>query len=110
MRFPKVTLLSLLFSLGAVHTTPLSRDTGKASLTVSTKVNTVGVGNIVERDRARIQALQHVSGSNSIGLGQVNVSNAMFYYTAQVGVGTPPAYRTFISRSCLVSCQADEIF
>lgn len=100
MHFPNVPLLSfLLFSLGTVRARPLSRDTGKASLTLSTKVNTAGVGNVIERDQARVQSLIYASLSATSN-GPVNLSNSVVFYTAQVGVGTPPAYRTFVSCSC----------
>ncbi|KAG9312020.1 aspartic peptidase domain-containing protein [Chiua virens] len=74
------------------------RDTGKTTLSISTKINTVGVGNIVERDRARIQSLKFAPRHDPAGTGPelLNVSNGIVYYTAQVGVGTPPAYHTLL--------------
>ncbi|KAF8448673.1 aspartic peptidase domain-containing protein [Boletus edulis BED1] len=97
MCFPTMTLLSsLLLSLGFVHASPLSRDTGKASLTISTKINTVGASQLVEKERARIQSLKYASHDNSSGSGSFNASNKVIFYTAEVGVGTPPTSRTLL--------------
>ncbi|KAF8452923.1 aspartic peptidase domain-containing protein [Boletus edulis BED1] len=96
MYFPTITLLSsLLLSSGFVHASPLSRDTGKASLTISIKINTVGVGQLVEKERARIQSLKYATHDSS-GRGSFNVSNYGVFYTAEVGVGTPPTYHTLL--------------
>lgn len=91
-------LLLLVLSLSAVHASPLRRDTGKASLAMSTKINAAGVSNLVETDQARVQSLLNTVGTSS---QPVNVPNKVFFYTVEVGVGTPPAYRTFVIYSCL---------
>ncbi|KAG8221341.1 aspartic peptidase domain-containing protein [Butyriboletus roseoflavus] len=86
-------LLLLLFSLSAVDAIPLTRDTGKASLAMSTKINTAGVSNVVQTDLARMQSLLSTVGTSS---GPVSVPNKVFFYTAEVGVGIPPTYHTLL--------------
>lgn len=92
-----MSLLSfLLLSLGAVHASPLSRDTGKANLAISTKINTAGVTNFVYQDRARIESFRQSSYPSRRSGDSGNITNNILFYTVEVGVGTPPAYRTFV--------------
>lgn len=83
--------------MGAVHASPVSRAMGKAALKFSTKINATGFNNLVKKDQARAQALRqlpHLS-ERSASKGSVSATNAAVFYTAEVGVGTPPTYRTF---------------
>lgn len=97
-----MSLLSfLLLSLGAVHASPLRRDTGKVNLAISTKINSVGITNIVEMDRARILSMTQPSYLTRRSNDSINATNNVFFYAVEVGVGTPPAYRTFAIYPCL---------
>ena len=92
---PGRSLLScLLLAFGGVLASPVSRDTGKATLKFSRGFSTSGSSNLAQKDRARVQAFvqrPHLSQrSASTGSGSVSVANAAVYYTAEVGVGTPP--------------------
>jgi len=86
---PSKTLLSLLFvSLSAVHASPLTRRTGKVTLDFATRINGLGTLSIVEKDRARAQAMKQTSqlGKRSMSFA---VTNTALVYTAEVGVGNP---------------------
>ncbi|KAG8220707.1 aspartic peptidase domain-containing protein [Butyriboletus roseoflavus] len=87
-------LLLLLFSLSAVHASPLTRDTGMASLAMSTKINMAGVSDVVQMDLARVQSM--VGTLTSSEPWAVNIPNKIFSYTAEIGVGTPPTYHTLV--------------
>ena len=89
--FPSKALLSLiLISLAAVDASPLSRSTGKATLSFATRINENGVTNIAEKDRARAQALKDAAHLGKRAAPEsVSVTNAVVTYTAQVGVGSP---------------------
>ncbi|KAG8221342.1 acid protease [Butyriboletus roseoflavus] len=96
--FPKNLLLFLLLAPGAAHTSSVSRDTGKATLKFSTEIDAAGFDNLVEKDRARAQALRQLPhfSERSISRRSVSATNAAVFYTAEVGVGTPPTYHTLL--------------
>lgn len=91
---PSKTLFSLIILTlsTAVDASPrpLSRQTGKATLGFTTKINARGIVNVVETDRARAQALRQVGQlGNGKSSALFNVANSAFFYTAEVGVGEP---------------------
>ncbi|KAG8221352.1 acid protease [Butyriboletus roseoflavus] len=88
--FPSKTLLPLiLIALSAVDASPLSRGSGKTTLSFATEINGRGTLNIVEKDRARAQAMKQAAhlGKRSPSLP---ITNSGVTYTAEVGVGNPP--------------------
>ncbi|KAH0829210.1 acid protease [Lanmaoa asiatica] len=99
--FPKnvLSFLLLAFAPGvAVHASSVGRDTGKATLKFSTKIITAGFSNLVEKDRARAQALKqlpHLTERSASGRS-VSATNAAMFYTAEVGVGTPSTNHTLL--------------
>ena len=94
--FPsRVLLLVFLISLAAVDASPLSRSSGKGTLSFATRINKSGELNIAEKDRARAQALKDTAHlSKRAILPSANVTNTAMWYTAQVGIGIPPTYCT----------------
>ena len=58
--FLKVLWSFLLLNFATVQVSPVRRDTGKATLKISTKINTTGFSNLVEKDRAREIGRAHV--------------------------------------------------
>ena len=94
--FPsKVLLLHVLISLASVDASPLSRSTGKGTLSFATRTNKSGALNIAEKDRARAQALKDTAHlSKRAVVSSINATNAGVLYTAQVGFGSPPTYCT----------------
>ena len=99
--FPSKALLSLvLISLSVADASPLSRRTGKTTLSFATRINESGTLNIVEKDRARAQAFKN-AGHLDKRAESISVTNAQITYTAQVGVGSP-------ATDCLwISCWSD---
>ena len=100
--FPSKTLLSLtLIAFSLVDASPLSRHTGKNTLSVARRVNErkSGTLSIAEIDRARAQA-KIQGGKLSKRDESVSVTNTAVTYTAQVGVGNPPTSCTWISCYC----------
>lgn len=90
--FLKVLLSILLSGFSAVDGNLVSRDTGKATLKIFTKINAAGFSNLVEKDRARAQALKqlpHLRGRTASS-SSFSAANAAVFYTTEVGVGTPP--------------------
>ncbi|KAG2363192.1 aspartic peptidase domain-containing protein [Suillus spraguei] len=61
-----------------------------AALKLAVRINTYGIKNIVDADRARIQALR-AGGSSS-----VNATNVGMLYIADIGVGSPATYHTLL--------------
>ena len=94
--FPsRVLLLLTLISLAAVDASPLSRSSGKGTLSFATRINKSGELNIAEKDRARAQALKDTAHlSKRAVVSSINVTNEAVSYTAQVGIGSPPTYCT----------------
>jgi saccharopepsin len=92
---PSNTLLSLvLIALTAVGANPVSRRTGKATLSFATKINGRGTLNIVEKDRARAQTMKQADQLGKRSTSQTfSVANNGVTYTADVGIGNPPAIR-----------------
>ncbi|KAG1721420.1 acid protease [Suillus lakei] len=62
-----------------------------AILKLAVRINSAGIKNVAAADRARAQALLQDSGSSSI-----SATNGVVIYTAEVGVGSPPAYYTLL--------------
>ena len=94
--FPsKGLLLLILISLSVVDASPLSRRTGKTTLSLATRINESGTLTIVERDRARAQAFKNADHLRKSG-ESISVTNAQVIYTAQVGVGSPATECTWI--------------
>ena len=88
--FPSKVLSLILICLAAVDASPLSRRTGKATLSFTTRINENGVANIAEKDRARAQALKNAAHLGKRTASEsISVTNAVVTYTAQVGVGSP---------------------
>ena len=96
--FLEVLWSLLLLDFGTVQASVVSRDTGKATLKISTKINTTGFSNLVEKDRARAQALKQLPHlrERTASSGSFSATNAAVFYTAEVGVGTPPTNRMFV--------------
>ncbi|KAF8547620.1 acid protease [Imleria badia] len=95
--FPFKALLSLvLVSLSVVDAGPLSRRTGKTTLSFATRIDERGTQNIVEKDRARAQAFKNADRSVGKGLESISITNAQVIYTAQVGVGSPATDYTLL--------------
>lgn len=89
--FPFYALLSLvLTTLAAVDASAVSRSTGKATLSFATKINEHGALSIVEKDRARVQAMKQLDRSENHATHSVHIENSVVSYTAQVGIGNPP--------------------
>jgi hypothetical protein len=99
---PSKAFLSLiLVTLTAVDAYPASRRTGKATLRFSTKISQRGTLNIVEQDRARAQAMKQVGQLGKRSTSQsFSVANAVYVYTTEVGVGSPPTNCMWITRDC----------
>lgn len=96
--FPSKILLSLiLVSLAAVEAGPVSRSTGKAALSFATRINASGTLSVVERDRARAQALKN-PGHLERRSTTFSITNAVVTYTTQVGVGSPATVCMWIIR------------
>ncbi|KAF8551965.1 acid protease [Imleria badia] len=94
--FPSKALLSLvLISLSVVDANPLSRRTGKTTLNFATRINESGTLNVVEKDRARAQALKN-AGHLGKRAESISITNAQVTYTAQVGVGSPATDYTLL--------------
>lgn len=92
---PKNLLSCLFFFFSGVRASAVNRDTGKATLKFSTGISTAAFSNLAEKDRARAKALTqlpHLS-KRSARSRSVSGTNAAVFYTAEVGVGTPPTYR-----------------
>ncbi|KAG9312018.1 acid protease [Chiua virens] len=92
MKFSKSLLSLLLLPLGTISVDAVHRGFGRAILKFSTAINTTGFSNLAEKDRARANALiqlPHASEHN-VKRGSVTATNAAVYYTAEVGIGTPP--------------------
>ncbi|KAG9310078.1 aspartic peptidase domain-containing protein [Chiua virens] len=91
---PSKTILSLiLVALSTVDASPLTRHSGKATLSFARKVGERSTLNVVEKDRARVQAMKQAS-HNGKRSGSLSATNTGFWYTASVGVGQPPTYYT----------------
>lgn len=87
--FPSKAFLSLIFiALSAVDASPLSRRSGKATLSFATKISERGTLSVVEKDRTRAQAMKQTGqlGKRSTSF---SVTNTAVTYTAEVGVGNP---------------------
>ena len=96
--FPSKALLSLiLIALTAVDASPLSRRTGKATLSFATKINKRGTLNIAEQDRARAQAMKQ-AGQLRKRSASFSITDTGVSYTAEVGVGNPPTSCMWITR------------
>ncbi|KAG9307905.1 aspartic peptidase domain-containing protein [Chiua virens] len=87
----KGILFLILVTSSAVDATPLTRHSGKAALSFATRIHERGTLNVVEKDRARVQAMKQAShnGKRSASLSATNTDVS---YTASVGVGQPPTY------------------
>jgi saccharopepsin len=87
--FPSKTFLLLIFiALSAVDASPLSRLTGKATLSFATKISERSTLSIVEKDRARVQAMKQTGqlGKRSTSF---SITNTGVTYNAEVGIGDP---------------------
>ncbi|KAF8448674.1 family A1 protease [Boletus edulis BED1] len=94
--FHSKALLSLiLISSAVVDASPLSRSTGKATLSFATRINESGTLNIVDKDRARAQAFKNADHLGKRD-GSISVTNSAVTYTAQVGVGNPATEYTLL--------------
>ena len=82
---PKAFLSLILVNLAVADSGPVSRSTGKATLSFSQKIIENDKVSIAEKDRARAQALKNAVCERS---SSFNVTNAVVTYTAQVGVGS----------------------
>ncbi|KAG1820852.1 aspartic peptidase domain-containing protein [Suillus subaureus] len=86
-----LTLPALAFLSLSASALPHARTASStAALKLAVRVNSYGIKNIAAADRARIQALQ-ADGSSS-----VNITNTGTTYTANIGVGNPATYYTFL--------------
>ena len=97
--FLKVLWSFLLLNFATVQVSPVRRDTGKATLKISTKSIPLALETLV-KDQARAQALkqlphlrEHTSSSRSF-----SATNAAVFYMAEVGVGTPPPDKPYVCR------------
>ncbi|KAF8551967.1 acid protease [Imleria badia] len=97
---PKVLLSFLLLNLPALHA---SGDASRGTLKISTKINTTGFSNLVDKDRARAHALtqlhhlrERTTTSSGTSRRSLSAMNAAVFYTAEIGVGTPPTYHTLL--------------
>ena len=96
MFLSKGLLSLLLITLSVVDASPLSRRTGKTTLSFATRINESGTLNIVDKGRARVQAFKntdHLSKRAKF----INATNVQLLYTAQVGVGSPATECKWIS-------------
>ncbi|KAG6373247.1 acid protease [Boletus reticuloceps] len=88
--FSSHTFLSLLLiACTAVDASLVSRSTGKATLPFMTKLNERRSLHIVDADRTRVQAMSQTGHLKKRDMPEVGITNAMFIYTAEVGVGDP---------------------
>lgn len=87
----KALLIIIPVSLIAVDASPVSRSTGKLTLSFSARINKGGTLSVIEKDRARAQPLKNPDhrGRHSKSF---SVTNAGVAYTAQVGVGSPATH------------------
>ena len=100
--FPSKTFLSLLLvTFSLVDASPLSRHTGRNTLSIARRISErkSGTLSIAEIDRARARA-KIQAGKLGKRDESVSVTNAFVGYTAQVGVGNPPTSCTWISCYC----------
>lgn len=99
--FPSKALFSLtLVTLVVTLTEAVSvgRRTGKATLSFATRINGLGDRNLAEMDHARVQALLRQGGGGQVAKRSApedGITNNMFSYLAQVGVGSPPTNCTW---------------
>ncbi|KAJ7758982.1 aspartic peptidase domain-containing protein [Mycena maculata] len=86
-------LLSLRVAAG-----PLVIDHSFVNLAISRRFNFTGTASLVERDLARIQAIQsHKSGIASRAVASEPINNQVVSYVASVGVGSPATtYRRIV--------------
>ncbi|KAG1851515.1 aspartic peptidase domain-containing protein [Suillus tomentosus] len=88
------SLLALLapafFSLSASALPHPRTASSPATLKLAVRINSYGIKNIAAADRARIQARQ--AGASS----SISVTNDVMFYTADIGVGSPPTYYTVL--------------
>jgi saccharopepsin len=94
--FPSKTFLLLIFiALSAVDASPLSRLTGKATLSFATKISERSTLSIVEKDRARVQAMKQTGqlGKRSTSF---SITNTGVTYNAEVGIGDPATTYTLL--------------
>ena len=89
MFLSKVLLTSILVSLTAVDASPLSRSTGKATLSIAARFNPSGTLNVVERDRAHVESFKNADYLGKRSTTAIGVTNAVMWYTAQIGIGSP---------------------
>ncbi|KAH7913162.1 acid protease [Hygrophoropsis aurantiaca] len=82
-------LLSLLAVLSSTNAHSLKRDSGKTTLRLATKFNTLGVNNIAEADRARAQQLRQAATATKRDGTSVAINDNSVNYVASVGVGEP---------------------
>lgn len=91
--FPTSSLFGLvLAAVSLVSAQPTTLDTNKFTLAFAAKVNTSGIVNLPQADRARIAFLRtNVQARDSVKRGGVgfSVQNTAVTYTASVGVGSP---------------------
>ena len=93
--FPSKPLLTLILviSFTALDASPLRRSTGKATLGFTTRIKGSSIAKIVDRDRARVQALKNAAHLGKRAIPEsASVTNAAMAYTAEVGIGNPATY------------------
>ncbi|KAG9312169.1 acid protease [Chiua virens] len=89
---PSKAFLPLIWiTLSAVDASPLSRHSDKQTLSFARHINQLGTLTIIEKDRARVQAMKQASHPDKRS-SSFSVTNAGVTYTAQVGIGEPPSY------------------
>ncbi|KAG2120232.1 acid protease [Suillus clintonianus] len=88
-----LTLPALAFLSLSASAMPHPRAASSTSaLKLAVRIHSNGIKNIAAADRARARTLVEAGSSSSIG----NVTNAGVMYTADIGVGSPPAYHTVV--------------
>ena len=97
MLLSNALLASTLVGLTAVNASPLSRSTGKTTLALTARIDEGVTLSLIEKDQARARILQNPDQLWTKGTS-FNVTNSIFVYSTQVGVGSPPVTCMWISR------------
>lgn len=93
--FPSSTLLSLLIlAVSTANASPIQRDPAIVTLSIASRISTIGAKTLGDLDRARATALRNAGLSKRNLNGKragdpVSATNTAVTYTASIGVGSP---------------------
>ncbi|KIL59267.1 hypothetical protein M378DRAFT_1015803 [Amanita muscaria Koide BX008] len=94
--FSKTLLSTLLLAL-AVAANPVAPREPYTKLQLSRQLNTTGVYNVLQHDQARAAHLvAKASGKQTRAVYNDPITNVMFYYICNIGIGIPPTFYNVI--------------